>query len=602
MSKTRPADYAILIAFCAILFGFNLFSGRPLSLHEARLPETSREMMARGDYIIPRSGGRPWLERPPLPHWLTIAASKVLGQHCDSVWVVRLPAALAGMGTVLLTAWVAARWFGRGVGLSAGLVLATCYEFYTYSTLAEDDIYLGLVVMLGMALFVRLESTDAGGDGHAVENDNAATPLGRGHGTRRFNFVSTRPWRVAAFFAVLGLANLVKGPLVGDGIMGAAVGSFLLWELIDQKNLRRLLPYLWLWGWLLFLLIALAWPIAVTRLYPDVKSNWLFDYAGTEQYDQPFWYYPVTLLGSLAPWTPAAIVGLILISRRARNVPGSAERMLLCWAIMPILLLSIPHRKHHHYLVPTLPPWGILAAVGLKPIADMMFRGKEWSRRPAFGVILFGLPGAIALLLLRHKLPGPASASIAMAAVWLLCVAGFYVGLHRRSAAWTFGSLVAGLAIFACWGQAVLPDLVTEDTKFLRQVEATVPHDQPLMVNADLRGELDFFRNQFYLRPSAKLLHNLTFLRDENLTAREVFVVTRYKDLDQLQTLGQVSQVLRSDKTRREKSVGDRFTLFRVQFDPALKRYPAVKPEQINTLQAMGREKGPYCGPAPQGH
>src|SRR5258705_1880207 len=105
-----------------------MFSGRPLSLHEGRLPELSREMMQSHDWIIPRSGGRPWLERPPLPHWITIATSAILGQRCDRVWVVRLPAVLMGTITVLLTAWIAARLFGRNIGLASGLILPTCYH------------------------------------------------------------------------------------------------------------------------------------------------------------------------------------------------------------------------------------------------------------------------------------------------------------------------------------------------------------------------------------------------------------------------------------------------------------------------------------------
>src|SRR5258706_15924419 len=112
-ARLRRSDHLLLIAYCLLLFGYSMISGRPLSLHEARLPQTSREMMANHDYLIPRSGGRPWLERPPLPHWITIATSAALGQHSDKAWVVRLPPVMMGTITVLLTAWIAARFFGR---------------------------------------------------------------------------------------------------------------------------------------------------------------------------------------------------------------------------------------------------------------------------------------------------------------------------------------------------------------------------------------------------------------------------------------------------------------------------------------------------------
>ncbi len=36
----RRRDYLLVGLFCAVLFGYAAFSGRPLTMHEARLPET----------------------------------------------------------------------------------------------------------------------------------------------------------------------------------------------------------------------------------------------------------------------------------------------------------------------------------------------------------------------------------------------------------------------------------------------------------------------------------------------------------------------------------------------------------------------------------
>ena len=108
---------------------------------------------------------------------------------------------------------------------------------------------------------------------------------------------------------------------------------------------------------------------------------------------------------------------------------------------------------------------------------------------------------------------------------------------------------------------------------------------------------MDFFRNQFYVRSSAVLLHNLTFLRDERLHQPSVYLITRASDEPKLRELGEPSIVLQSSKTRREKSPADRFTLFRLTFDPHLRRYPAPSPDSITTKQAMDRDAGPWCGP-----
>jgi len=70
-----------LVAWCLFVYGYAAFNGRPLTMHEARLPQTAREMQATGELLLPHSGSRPWLERPPLPHWIVIAFAAVLGHH-----------------------------------------------------------------------------------------------------------------------------------------------------------------------------------------------------------------------------------------------------------------------------------------------------------------------------------------------------------------------------------------------------------------------------------------------------------------------------------------------------------------------------------------
>jgi hypothetical protein len=336
----------------------------------------------------------------------------------------------------------------------------------------------------------------------------------------------------------------------------------------------------------------------IYRRYPATLHNWSFDYSETDQYDQPIWYYFVQLPGVFMPWSIFAIIGLWMTARDAFQQKGSFARFLCCWAIVPVFVLSIPHRKHHHYLVPSLAPWGILAGIGILRVGDWLFASPENRKDPRFGVATFGLPVAVAIVFFHKRIPGPTAATIALALVWIACVLGFYIGLKRTSRKMMFGSVLAGLLVVYCWGERVMPDATSADTAFLQQVEQTVPRDHLLAINSYLDGEMDFFRNQFYVRPDALLLHNRTYLRDENLRAPEVYVITRASDEPKLQTLGSVDVVLQSTKTRRERSPADRFTLFHLRFRPDLQRYPATPPDQVTTMQAMDRAPGPWCGPA----
>jgi 4-amino-4-deoxy-L-arabinose transferase-like glycosyltransferase len=593
-------DVLLLTTFCLLLFGYQMFDGRPLSLHEARLPETSREMYqhlwgtpwsVRFDHLLfPTSGERPWLERPPLPHWIVVGTSLLTGQACDKVWVVRLPSVLMGLSVVLMTAWIASVWFGRNIGLLSGLVLATMYEFYAYSILAEDDIFLAAIVTLAIALFVWTEfgSTNPPPD---------LSPRVPGEGAKLLNPIGNRPLAVWAFFVVLGLSNIVKSPLLGPMFVLAPTGAFLLWNW-DWSRIRR---YLWVWGAIIFVVLWKWWVLWAQHRFPDVARNWSYDYDQTHQYDEPFWYYPVVLGGLCMPWIVAAIPGFLVTGPQALRQKGSGARFLWCWAIMPVIVFSIPHRKHHHYLVPGIAPWAILAAVGLAVMWRDLTKSKPNVKlgllKPIIAGCVAAVIGSIAAAIFGPKSPVPIWQIAVLVAIISVCVGCFFAGLSARNGKLAGGACFVGIALAYCWGQSCLPDLVANDTAFLQRTEKEVPADQRLFVNSDLAGEMDFFRNLFYLRPTATLLHNLTYLRDDQIADKDAWIVTRHRDLEKLQTLGEVTVADESAKSRRERSAEDRFTLFHLVFKPDLRRYP--RPPYINTLQAMGREPGPYCGPGP---
>ena len=593
------SDYLLLTAFCALLFGYVAISGRPLTLHEARLPETSREMMAQHNWLIPMDGDRPWLERPPFPHWCMIAIAKLIGRKCDTEWSVGIPPALAGWLVVIMVARMGAGWFGRGVGVMSGLMLATMYEFYAYSTYAEDDIFLALLVVGAIALFVREEFV--------------ADPMAE---DRRLGVFGWRPWRVIGFFVLLGITNLAKGPVVGAAVVIGTIAAYffmptIVWESADFSvtfdfpvvQRRRMRRYLWLWGILAAAAIALSWHVYVARLYPGpggYLANLKYDFSQTHEFDEPWWYYPVNLLGRGMPWMPLAIVALVLTARPAWRERNAVMRFLWCWAIVPIVLLSIPHRKHHHYLVPSLAPWAILAAWAAKPVADWMVKGPARSRQPGFGLTMVALPVMVILAILGwEKFLSPTQlwraqiesgcilAALTVGGVWL-----FYYGMWPGRTQWMLAALVLGFGGTYSWSQTHLWDETVPDTQFLlHRVEPAVPKDKLLAINAAI-GPLDFFRVQFYLRGNALLLNNLSYLRSDRIHASEAYIVGEFNDLPLLQQLGDVKVLARSQRLLRRGN--PELTLFHLNFFPNLKRYP---PPPVSPMQAMMRQAGPWCGP-----
>lgn len=530
-------EVGLLAAFCAILFAFPILANRTLTTHETVHCLNVREMRDDGDLLIPHYGGRVWLERPPLPFWLTLPFLEVLG---DSPAVYRLTSAFVATWCVLLVGWMASIWYGRTVGVLAGIILATLREFNGYATGPEADIFLCGVVTTAIALFVYLEF--------------------RCRPAQERWLIGRRPWAVLAFFVVLGLANVCKGLFFGDAFILLPVAAFLL---VSDDRLSRIRRYVWLPGWLAFGVVGSAWAITAYVRHPDVVELWFSDYGGrlnTGYMREPFWYYFAQLPWMLFPWSVVAGLGLWLTWREALGrfpsgcgsegtaKPQAAEsipaRFLWCWALVPLLAFSVPNGKHHHYLLHAVAPWAVLAAVGTMRVWEYLCQ-QRWS-----------------LTLVMQR-------TVAVALIALL------VGL--------------------CWWQRVqtrfFHDRYADDQRLIAQVRKTVPRGDRLLVLDDW-GPLDASWSLFYLEGRARQLHNVTFLADRSLVeADEVFVLTRRHHAAPLSAYGTCERILESAASRGEPSPDYRLGLYRLRLDPRLPR--VAGPVYISPMQATGRAAGP---------
>src|SRR4051794_41231846 len=87
---------AAVVALALLTRGTALGRSGRLTYHEAIVAQGAREMLARGDLLVPTIGGRPWLEKPPLAHWLVASAGWAAGGVDQAV--ARVPSAVAGGG------------------------------------------------------------------------------------------------------------------------------------------------------------------------------------------------------------------------------------------------------------------------------------------------------------------------------------------------------------------------------------------------------------------------------------------------------------------------------------------------------------------------
>src|SRR5690242_6627614 len=110
----RSVVWGALILIWFLVFVPGLFAPPLLDDADSTHAEAAREMLSRGDYVTLRVNGVRYLEKAPLPYWLTALSYAAFGV---SEFATRLPNILA----VLLSVALASIWALRAFGHSAGV-------------------------------------------------------------------------------------------------------------------------------------------------------------------------------------------------------------------------------------------------------------------------------------------------------------------------------------------------------------------------------------------------------------------------------------------------------------------------------------------------
>lgn len=310
------------------------------------------EMVRGGEYLVPHLLGSVILTKPPLFYWLVAGAISLFGSLEE--WVVRLPSALVSVCFVPLS-YIAARYAGcsRPAALLNAAVLGTSMQFLTLSQVAEIDMTFGFLCacsfMLGYFAVLRL-----------------SLPL------------------TCAAYLVAALAFLTKGPQV-VAFYGATVVLFHLWQRSGraaQERLRSDLRFLLLniAGVAVFLLIVAAWLSAIASevgwqpLGRELEVEVLQRVTEESPHARGPLFYPLSLLGGLAPWSPFVLLALATFRRSvreqaARIVDAHFPRPFLMYNFMllaiAVMTLSLAAGKSSRYLFPAYAAAAVLAAAML---------------------------------------------------------------------------------------------------------------------------------------------------------------------------------------------------------------------------------------------
>jgi len=327
---------------------------------EPRFAEASREMLQRGDFIVPHLNGNYRFDKPPLIYWCQAASYVVFG---DTPPAARLPSVVFSIGTALLLYSWGRRLGSERAGFAAALIFLTCLQVLIHGRLAVAD--MAMIFFVTAAFWSGWEMT------RPETNRRAAWWL--------------------MFYLSLGLGFLAKGPIAWFPLGGLFLGRWLLPQSFRLKAWEMIA------GLLLSLGIIAAWgipallatdgeffKIGIGRHVVQRSIGVLDGHGGKNivSYVVSLPLYVGTFFISFFPWAFAVPIRLKTWWKSRASDP--LGHYLILQAIVVFVVFSLVRTKLPHYTLPAFPCLALWLA--------WVSRGIEGAERKlARGVVAMGI-------------------------------------------------------------------------------------------------------------------------------------------------------------------------------------------------------------------
>lgn len=373
MSKAYKGVWStVLLVFFALVYLVPLNTRLLWQPDETRYAEISREMLQRGDWVVPHLLGLRYFEKPVAGYWFNNISQMIFG---ETNFAVRFGSVFCTLLSTLLIGWLAMlMWRNRQKACIAALIYLSStlvFSIGTYSVL-DPMITLWMTAAMVASYFCMQAGTTKQKVGSWI-----ALGLACGMGFMTKGFLA------------LALPVIAVLPII-----------------VREKRFKTL------FGWgplavLSALILSLPWVLAIAHREPDYW-NYFFWVEHIQrfaeqnaQHKAPFWYYiPVLFLGAL-PW-----MGLLpgaLISGWTKRVMRPELFFLLSWALMPLIFFSVAKGKLPTYILPCFAPLALLMADHLEQIR---LSGKLRALK-ANGIIniIFGVITVLAVVVISGLTP-----------------------------------------------------------------------------------------------------------------------------------------------------------------------------------------------------
>jgi 4-amino-4-deoxy-L-arabinose transferase-like glycosyltransferase len=144
-SSVKSINYALLFFGCVIFHILGTWSLPLLDRDEPRFAEASREMIERGNYIVPYFNDQVRLDKPPLTYWAQVASYHVFGEND---FAARFPSAVAAAASAVIIAVWGGRAGGEKLGWLAAIIFTLSLQTFVHAKAAVADMWLVLFVTI----------------------------------------------------------------------------------------------------------------------------------------------------------------------------------------------------------------------------------------------------------------------------------------------------------------------------------------------------------------------------------------------------------------------------------------------------------------------
>jgi len=370
--KSAIRNFALLFAGCVLFHIAGTWSLPLIDRDEPRFAEASREMIERGDYVVPYFNNQLRLDKPPLTYWAQTVSYRVFGEND---FAARFPSAIAAALTAMVIFALGIRLGGEKLGWWAAIIFTLSLQTFVHAKAAVADMWLVLFVTLAHWAGYELIQLRTLNVQRSTLN------------SEEINQTSSWSWWFT-FYVALALGFLAKGPVAWVPLL--TVGTTIIFAR-DAPLARR---FKFVYGILLMFAVVALWGIpaliqtqgeffkvgigrhVIRRSFSTMEGHGA-NSLGMYLLLLPFYF--VTLFVSFFPWSIKLpwLVRKLWRQRKAgvirlrqgyggQDSAAYSENLIdnyLLWGIAIIFIIfTLIKTKLPHYTLPAFPLLALLLA------------------------------------------------------------------------------------------------------------------------------------------------------------------------------------------------------------------------------------------------